>query len=124
VLLLWSLLTTLWLPAIDRIQGQRVLAESLERGWQQAAAAKPAIESRAACVGLSERSHAVNAMAVAISRLPLSSDPQCLWKLGVAGEVVQESDIASSTLQWRIVWQSSAEDRPGRQRILLLERAP
>lgn len=124
VLLLWSLLTTLWLPAIDRIQGQRVLAESLERGWQQAAAAKPAIESETACVGLSEQSTALNAMAVALSRLPLSSDPQCLWKLGVVGDTAQESDIASSTPQWKIVWRSGAEDRPGRQRILLLERAP
>jgi hypothetical protein len=124
VLLLWSLLTTLWLPAIDRIQGQRVLAESLERGWQQAAAAQPAIESGAACVGLSEQSTALNAMAVAISRLPLSSDPQCLWKLSVAGAAQRDTHIASSTQQWKVVWQSGAEDRQGRQRILLLERAP
>jgi hypothetical protein len=137
VLLLWSLLATLWLPAIDRLQGQRLLAGSLERGWLQSASARLGITPDllekqitmdrnslpvAACVGPSQQSTAFDAMAIAASRLPISSRPACLWRLGIVGEFEREVTNATVGQQWRVVWQSNAEDRRGRQRYLLLER--
>ena len=137
VLLLWSLLTTLWLPAIDRLQGQRLLAASLEQGWLQSAStglgiAPDLLEKQlamdrdslpaAACVGPSQQSTAFDAMAIAASRLPISSRPECQWRLGIVGGPEQETANTTASQQWRVVWQSNAEDRRGRQRYLLLER--
>lgn len=137
VLLLWSLLTTLWLPAIDRLQGQRLLAASLEQGWLQSASTRLGIAPdvlekqvamdrdslpAAACVGPSQQSTAFDAMAIAASRLPISSRPACLWQLGIVGGPEQETANTTAGQQWRVVWQSNAEDRRGRQRYLLLER--
>lgn len=137
VLLLWSLLTTLWLPAIDRLQGQRLLAASLEQGWLQSAStglgiAPDLLEKQvamdrdslpaAACVGPSQQSTAFDAMAIAASRLPISSRPECRWRLGIVGGPEQETANTTASQQWRVVWQSNAEDRRGRQRYLLLER--
>jgi hypothetical protein len=137
VLLLWSLLATLWLPAIDRLQGQRLLAASLEQGWLQSASARLGIAPdllekqiemnrdslpAAACVGPSQQSTAFDAMAIAASRLPISSRPECLWRLGIVGGSDRETANAPASQQWRVAWQSNAEDRRGRQRYLLLER--
>lgn len=141
ITLLWVLLTTLWLPAINRIQGQQALAQSLESGWQRAverrlgpqaglmAAAQlqqapihqPAIT---ACVRLSEQLTALDAMAVAITRLPISNQPHCLWRLGLLGPDTQRDTDTPATARWTIVWQSSGEDRRGRQRYVLLEKTP
>ncbi|NBW02002.1 MAG: hypothetical protein EBR85_10065, partial [Betaproteobacteria bacterium] len=137
VLLLWSLLTTLWLPAIDRLQGQRLLVTALEQGWLQAASLKLGISPErleqtvmtsrqdlplTACIGPSAQSVAFDAMAIATSRLPISSSAACLWRLGIVGGSDRETANMAVGQQWKIVWQSNAEDRRGRQRYLLLER--
>ena len=139
VLLLWSLLTTLWLPAIDRIQGQGLLAESIRQGWIQAASnrletpphelyqpsgqiKRQAALLDGACVNLSGQSINLDAMAVAISELPISSNPNCLWRLDVLSKPEQQTQQATSNTDWKIIWQSSDEDRRGRHRYLLLER--
>jgi hypothetical protein len=73
-------------------------------------------------VGPSQQSTAFDAMAIAASRLPISSRPACLWQLGIVGGPEQETANTTAGQQWRVVWQSNAEDRRGRQRYLLLER--
>ncbi len=139
--LLWVLLMTLWLPAIDRMLGQKALASSLELAWVKAAptrlgisfedlvissASRYAIHERQqkrqpslasqACINPSEQSRALNAMAYAITQLPVSTDQNCLWKLAVAGPKLDLSG-------WRTVWRSSpSEDRKTGERFLLLER--
>ena len=138
VTLLWVLLTTLWLPAINRIQGQQALAYSLESGWLKTASQRLgvptdqltlALEQKhiktlpaRACVQLSGQSTVLDTMAVAITRLPISHQSPCDWKLGLAEPNAQGRLPAESG--WRIVWQSGNEERRGRQQYLLLERAP
>jgi hypothetical protein len=139
--LLWVLLMTLWLPAIDRMLGQRTLASSMELAWVKAAPARlnisfedlvisptsryqisderrqqqPALASQA-CINPSEQNRGFNAMAYGITRLPVSTDQRCLWKLTVAGPKL---DLQG----WRVVWRSSlVEDRKIGERLLLLER--
>ena len=141
VTLLWILLTTLWLPALNRIQGQQALAKSLESGWLRAAERrldlgpelseknrfqklKSAALPKEACVQLSEQTTVLDAMAVAITHLPISNQPQCLWRLGLWSTGQTQDARTPTSERWTIVWQSSGEDRRGRQRYVLLERAP
>ncbi len=139
--LLWILLTTLWLPALNRIQGQQALAQSLESGWLRAAERRLGSESalvirerrlqprvanlpKGACVRLSDQALALDAMAVAITHLPIAHRADCLWKLSLFGPGQTRDAQTPSAERWSIVWQSSGEDRRGRQRYVLLERAP
>lgn len=137
--LLWVLLMTLWRPAIDRIQGQYTLARSLESGWVRAASARLSLTSGgvraviarqrqqfrqrvgdpSACVQLSQESPALDAIAVALTNLPVADQSTCAWRLALFNPNSKTSE------RWKIIWQSSAtEDRRSRERFVLLERNP
>ena len=151
--LVWVLLMTLWIPAIDRIQGQATLASSLTSGWVRAAEVKleiPATEVRRAlanrrhgqtslkatsptsCIRLSGESANLDAMAVAMTPLPIANKVDCIWQLAlfnpnqiraVDQTARLEADRAATLPRWKIVWQSSVgEDRRSRDRYVLLER--
>lgn len=151
--LVWVLLMTLWLPAIDRIQGQATLARSLTSGWVRAAELKlslPAAEIRrglavrapgatslsaafpSACIRLSRESANLDAMAVAMTRLPIANKSDCSWQLALFNpnqiRAVDQSarignDGNNTQPRWKIVWQSSVgDDRRSRDRYVLLER--
>lgn len=155
ITLAWVLLTTLWLPAIDRIQGQQAVARSLESGWIRAAVARFPVEGpriresldwattkrnglsnipQNACVRLSPESSAINAMAVALTRLPIADRPDCAWQLALfnpsemrdvarTGTTPEIDQMQDPSVRWKIVWQSSiTEDRKNRERFVLLER--
>jgi hypothetical protein len=102
--LVWALLMTLWIPAIDRLQGQTALARSLTSGWIRAAELKlerPAADIQRtlrqavvrreflngspqnACIRLSKDHMALDVMAVAITQLPIHNRQDCLWQLGL-----------------------------------------
>ena len=69
-----------------------------------------------ACVRLSRESGLLDAIAVGLTRLPISNQDHCAWKLALFNTNETERG-------WRIVWQSSvAEDRRSRERFVLLER--
>ncbi len=135
--LLWVLVTTLWLPAIDRMVGQQTLANAMESRWMRAAEQRlqrrvsdiqqalandrqgfgDAVGAPTACVRLSREHAALDAIAVGLTRLPVANRDDCIWRLAL---------FTSNETQrgWRIVWQSSvAEDRRSRERFVLLERA-
>jgi len=118
--LLWVLLMTLWRPAIDRIQGQETLAHSLESAWIQSAKTKP--KERGArpaefCVHLTNESQTLDAIAIALTHLPVRRDPQCYWRLG------SRTPNSTELRSWKIIWRSSSvEDRRSRERFFLLER--
>ncbi|MEY3621642.1 MAG: hypothetical protein RL132_724 [Pseudomonadota bacterium] len=118
--LLWVLLMTLWLPAIDRIQGQQTLAKSLESAWIQSAQTKPkALQANTSrfCVQLTHESQTLDAIAIALTHLPVRRDPQCHWRLG------SRAPNATELREWKTIWRSSgAEDRRIRERFVLLER--
>lgn len=126
VTLIWALLTTLWLSAIDRIQGQTTLARSLESSWEQAALSLP--KSAQHCVGLSGDLRNLDAIATALTRLPLSLNADCQWQLGFispTNEISTRAGRLSSAEQhnWRVIWRSSVrEDRRFRDRFVLIER--
>lgn len=134
--LLWVLVTTLWLPAVDRILGQQTLANSMEGRWVRSAEQRLQISAKTirvamstgrkgvgvvandatACVRLSRESGLLDAIAVGLTRLPISNQDHCAWKLALFNTNETERG-------WRIVWQSSvAEDRRSRERFVLLER--
>jgi 4-amino-4-deoxy-L-arabinose transferase-like glycosyltransferase len=118
--LLWVLLMTLWLPAIDRIQGQQTLAQSLESAWIQSAQTKPkALQANTSrfCVQLTHESQTLDAIAIALTHLPVRRDPQCHWRLG------SRAPNATELREWKTIWRSSGtEDRRIRERFVLLER--
>lgn len=150
--LAWVLLMTLWLPAIDRIQGQRTVAQGLENAWLSAAKKRLglsaeqllAMETRGrieprtatspittACVRLSQ-DKGLNAMAVSLTRLPISRHERCTWRLALvdaslaslpmADEVIDASgDSAMDTpgSNWAIRWRSSQTEDKRRQFVLL-----
>lgn len=151
--LIWVLLMTLWIPAIDRIQGQATLAHSLTTGWVRAAELKlglPAAEIRralltrpagptslnasspSACIRLSRESANLDAMAVAMTRLPIANHASCSWQLALFNPnqiraVDQNARLGTNgnatQPRWKIVWQSSVgDDRRSRDRYVLLER--
>lgn len=151
--LVWVLLMTLWIPAIDRIQGQATLARSLTTGWVRAAELKlgvPASDLRrmlaartggsngltpalpSACIRLSRESANLDAMAVAMTRLPIADNRSCSWQLALFNpnqiRAVDQSarlgtNGGSTQPRWKIVWQSSVgDDRRSRDRYVLLER--
>ena len=151
--LVWVLLMTLWIPAIDRIQGQATLARSLTTGWVRAAELKlgiPATDIRrmlatrtggsnsltsappSACIRLSRESANLDAMAVAMTRLPIADNRNCSWQLALFNPnqiraVDQNARLGangdSTQPRWKIVWQSSiGDDRRSRDRYVLLER--
>jgi 4-amino-4-deoxy-L-arabinose transferase-like glycosyltransferase len=129
--LAWVLLMTLWLPAIDRLQGQQEIARSLEDAWVKSAAdrrqIRPALvrqeqmlvtRSRDApyCVTLSGQSPAIDALAIAMTRLPISESKDCRWRLAAnPGRAARQ--------EWSIVWQNSVEERRRRDRFVLFEKA-
>ena len=125
--LVWVLLMTLWLSAIDRIQGQGTLARSLQSAWEKSA---KQIQSSniERCVQVSGDLRTLDAIVTAHTSLPLSTRNSCQWRLGVIGlnsEVTTLSDRFSMEEQteWKIVWRSSLrEDRRFRERFVLIER--
>jgi hypothetical protein len=133
--LIWVLMMTLWLPAIDRIQGQTTTAQSLERAWINAASQRYGIQVKArlqplpeeACITLSERNITLDSMAVAMTHLPIAQRPDCRWRLDVTRMGAQQPPETllddSPTPRWKIVWRSrDTDDRRSRERYLLLER--
>ncbi|NBW00344.1 MAG: hypothetical protein EBR85_01280 [Betaproteobacteria bacterium] len=138
VALLWILLTTLWRPAIDRLQGQQATANAVERAWLQSAQQrlgmpeekirksieKPGAPNlpHGACVELSGRSIALDAMLVAITRLPTANQSDCLWRVSPAEFGRPSSSEGASTKNWRVIWQSSGEDGRRRTTYILYER--
>lgn len=128
--LTWVLLMTLWLPAIDRLQGQQSVAKALEDAWVKSAAdhrqIKPSVVRQEQslvtrsitapyCVTLSGQSPAFDALAIAMTRLPVSQSTDCRWRL-VA------NPGRTSRQDWTIVWQSSVEERRRRDRYVLFEK--
>lgn len=151
--LVWTLLITLWVPAIDRILGQRVVASSLERAWMASARQHFGAAMtdnlrrlpKTACVSAAPDAMGFNAMAIAYTHLPIRNDPSCRWRLSLvapqatdAPKVPQTSakrtaakkgavkkESVKPATQWTVIWQSRAtEDRRNRERYLLLERTP
>ena len=136
--LLWVLMMTLWLPAIDRIQGQTTTARALERAWINAASQRYGIDSaqlapphralpQEACITLSERNITLDSMAVAITYLPIDQRPDCRWRLDVTRMGAQQPPETllndGPAPRWRIIWRSrETDDRRSRERYLLLER--
>jgi hypothetical protein len=127
VTLVWVLLTTLWLSAIDRIQGQGTLARSLQSAWVEAAA-NSAGNTATHCVQLSGDLRNLDSIATAHTLLPLSTSHDCLWRLGVIGPAAEITTLSgrlpkTERAQWRIIWRSSVrEDRRFRDRFVLIER--
>jgi hypothetical protein len=127
VTLIWVLLTTLWLSAIDRIQGQGTLARSLQSAWERSAAQQKNAATNQ-CVQLSGDLRTLDAIATVHTLLPLSTSGDCRWRLGLisaSAEITtragQLSQLEQS--QWRIIWRSSVrEDRRFRDRFVLIER--
>ena len=147
--LLWILLMTLWMPAIDRILSPQTLALSLENGWLKAAENRSGIpadslraamasspirpqhlpsERKDACVRLAQNGPTLNAIAISLTGLPLSESSECAWRLALAGPDLRRSDVhdhPSGSARWKVVWQSRAtEDRRSGERFVLLERTP
>lgn len=135
--LAWVLLVTLWLSAIDRMQGQQVMARAVESGWVKAASRRldqprdeiqehlvrrnPADPNSLsampvqACVELSGQYVPLDVMAIAVTRLPVSDRQDCLWRLAPAQMPIDS--------EWTEVWRSAGtEDRRSRERVVLLER--
>ncbi len=125
VTLVWVLLMTLWLSAIDRIQGQSTLARSLQSAWQRSTANASGFTS---CVQLSGDLKNLDAIAIALTTLPTRSSSDCRWRLGVtntSGEITTLSGrmTGAERSQWKVIWRSSAlEDRRFRERFVLIER--
>lgn len=125
--LVWVLLMTLWLSAIDRIQGQGTLAGSLQAAWAQSASQATGVEP-SQCVQLSGDLRTLDAIATAHTSLPLSVRRECRWRLGLVGpgsEITTLSGRLSpgELSEWKIIWRSSLrEDRRFRDRFLLIER--
>ncbi len=128
--LAWVLLMTLWLPAIDRLQGQQEIARALEDAWVKSAAdnrrISPALVRQEQmlvtrkvdapyCVTLSGQSPALDALAIAMTRLPISESKDCGWRL-IA------NPGRTSRQEWTIIWQSSVEERRRRDRFVLFEK--
>jgi hypothetical protein len=147
--LLWILMMTLWMPAIDRMLSPQTLALSLENGWLRAAETRSGIpaetlkatmasspirpetlppERKDACVRLAQNGPTLNAIAISLTGLPLSESPDCAWRLALAGPEPRRSSVADQTdvsPRWTVVWQSrAAEDRRSGERFVLLERIP
>jgi len=136
VALLWILLTTLWRPAIDRLQGQQVTASAIEQAWRQAAQQRLGIPEerlrksmgspkasdlpREACVELSRGSVSTDAMLVAITRLPIANHGACLWRVVPAD--LSDPAVDPTRGGWRAIWQSSGEDGRRRTTYVLYER--
>jgi hypothetical protein len=125
--LIWVLLMTLWLSAVDRIQGQGTLARSLSASWIESA--RQIKDGTAeSCVQISGDLRALDAIATVHTALPLSTRNDCRWRLGVmtaAAEVATLSGRMSinDPTEWRIIWRSSVrEDRRYRDRFVLMER--
>jgi hypothetical protein len=127
VTLIWVLLTTLWLSAIDRIQGQGTLARSLELSWEQSAA-DITRQDQAYCIGLSGDLRTLDAIVTAHTRLPLSARTDCRWRLGIMSPDSMITSLsgrmsAAERSQFTVIWRSSAqEDRRFRDRFVLIER--
>ncbi len=128
--LTWVLLMTLWLPAIDRLQGQQAIAKALEDAWVKAAAdqrqVKPSVVRQEQslvtrsvaspyCVTLSGQSPSLDALAIAMTRLPVSQSSDCRWRLAANPGRTARQD-------WTIIWQSSVEERRRRDRFVLFEK--
>lgn len=121
--LIWVLMMTLWLPAIDRIQGHASLARSLQAAWLASAAnrgldrdiahsAKDAV-----CVNPPRDNRTLHAIALTSTRLPIRRANNCIWQL--------ESTRFAAPEGWQLIWQSRDEDgRRGRERYVLFERLP
>lgn len=150
--LVWVLLMTLWIPAIDRIQGQATLARSLTTGWVRAAELRLMMTSADirqalaqttirgnifpnaapnACIRLSQESTHLDTLAIAMTQLPIRNVPDCIWQLGLfnpnqiraVDQAARLPSDGSTTPRWKIVWQSSSgDDRRSRDRYVLLER--
>ncbi|MEN9772000.1 MAG: hypothetical protein RJA58_643 [Pseudomonadota bacterium] len=128
--LTWVLLMTLWLPAIDRLQGQQAIAKALEDAWVKAAAdqrqvkpstvrAEQSLVTRSVnspyCITLSGQSPSLDALAIAMTRLPVSQSKDCHWRLAANPGRTARQD-------WTIIWQSSVEERRRRDRFVLFEK--
>jgi hypothetical protein len=147
--LLWILMMTLWMPAIDRMLSPQTLALSLENGWLRAAETRSGIAATRlkatmasspirpdqlpagrgdACVRLAQDSPTLNAIAISLTGLPLSESSDCAWRLALAGPDLRRmtvDDHAVGSTRWKVVWQSRAyEDRRSGERFVLLERIP
>ncbi|NBU79669.1 MAG: hypothetical protein EBS50_11480, partial [Sphingomonadaceae bacterium] len=136
VALLWILLTTLWRPAIDRLQGQQVTASAIEQAWRQAVQQRLGIPEerlrksmgspkasdlpREACIELSRGSVSTDAMLVAITRLPIANHGACLWRIVPAD--LSDPTVDPTRKGWRAIWQSSGEDGRRRTTYVLYER--
>lgn len=130
--LVWTLLITLWIPAIDRIQGQATLARSMERAWMASAtkiygpSASPkalSAQHADACVMASRTTLGPTAAAVALTQIPIRLSDQCRWRFALRDAETASASTAAPKGQWKVIWQSkSSEDRRSKERYLLLER--
>ena len=128
--LVWVLLMTLWLPAIDRLQGQGLNAQSLNQHWRILTQHQSdrTITPTNTCVYISPKSRALHLFAVTYTNLPVNvTNEACHWRLisvesAVSYQLV-EPEQKGIGREWSIVWRSQAPTNRGlRERFVLLER--
>lgn len=121
--LIWVLMMTLWLPAIDRIQGHENIARPLENAWITSAKNRGIDYKREtslsdqACVNPPRANRTLHAIALTSTQLPVRPQANCIWQL--------EATRNATPAGWRLIWQSRDEESRGsRDRYVLYERLP
>jgi hypothetical protein len=134
--LVWGLLMTLWLPAIDRLQGQGAVAAGLNQAWlhsaqQRFGAELPKATLMAqpnACIRVSAEHRAIHLFA--LGHLPMKiriHEDACIWRLVPERHSHQfalvEPQDTEPPMEWKVIWQNDPRvNRVNRDPFLLLER--
>ena len=134
--MVWTLLMTLWLSAVDQIQGRELFARPLEEAWRLSAEkhfgkdvllrAKNPQEN--VCVHIPASNTELQMIALTYTHLPVRmADSDCRWRLE-SGRLPSSFDRRPSgrfetQTQWRLIWQSRpGDERMRRDQFFLLER--